>query len=135
MRYHLVPGWLGEHTDVDDFAPAPGTPWQDALRGLVTDHLNAHRGLVPLLTSNTVTAPDITRCYRAIATILRDAGYPTNTSSTPSRPSTDSPSGQPSTSPRPNTCGISNTSPTVPCATPRTPPQAGADVPASCLVR
>ncbi|XVU28522.1 TetR/AcrR family transcriptional regulator [Actinoplanes sp. CA-054009] len=56
------------------------TAWDDALRALLRHYRDAfarHPKLIPMLTAHTVSSPDVVRMYDDIATVLSDAGIPT----------------------------------------------------------
>ncbi|MEU8821268.1 TetR/AcrR family transcriptional regulator C-terminal domain-containing protein [Actinoplanes sp. NPDC048796] len=67
------------------FAEEPFTrreaAWDDALRALLRHYRDAfarHPRLIPMLTAHTVSSPDVVRMYDDIATVLSDAGIPTD---------------------------------------------------------
>ncbi|MFF5076186.1 TetR/AcrR family transcriptional regulator [Actinoplanes sp. NPDC000266] len=61
--------------------PLPPRPWDEALRALLRHYRDAfarHPRLIPMLTAHTVSSPDVVRMYDDIATVLSDAGIPTD---------------------------------------------------------
>ncbi|MEU4425594.1 TetR/AcrR family transcriptional regulator C-terminal domain-containing protein [Actinoplanes sp. NPDC024001] len=61
-------------------APAPSANWTDALRDLLRHYRDAfarHPRLIPMLTAHTVSSPDVVHMYDDIATVLHEAGIPT----------------------------------------------------------
>ncbi|XVV15680.1 TetR/AcrR family transcriptional regulator [Actinoplanes sp. CA-131856] len=63
------------------FTQPPGRPWDEALRALLRHYRDAfarHPRLIPMLTAHTVSSPDVVRMYDDIATVLSDAGIPTD---------------------------------------------------------
>jgi AcrR family transcriptional regulator len=64
---------------VPSSSPAPGVPWNQQVRALLRSYRDAFAArprLVPLLTAQTVSAPDVMRIYDDIARILSTAGLP-----------------------------------------------------------
>jgi AcrR family transcriptional regulator len=60
-------------------SPAPGVPWTQQVRDLLRSYRDAFAArprLVPLLTAQTVSAPDVMRIYDDIARILSATGIP-----------------------------------------------------------
>jgi AcrR family transcriptional regulator len=62
-------------------AHAPDAPWPESLRRLLRRYRDAfarHPRLIPMLTSYTVSSPDVVHMYDDLATILDSAGVPTD---------------------------------------------------------
>ncbi|MEV6348942.1 TetR/AcrR family transcriptional regulator C-terminal domain-containing protein [Actinoplanes sp. NPDC051851] len=60
---------------------APGPDWAETLRELLRAYRDAfarHPRLIPLLTAHTVSSPDVVHLYDDFATVLSDAGVPTD---------------------------------------------------------